>query len=785
MAAEKIRLSVRQLVEFALKSGSLDDSVTSSNRAVLGTRVHQKLQRQRKQELGDSYINEVSVSFPIEKEGIAFLIEGRVDGIILDKDSAVIEEIKSTYHSLENIDEDFNLMHWAQAKIYGYIYAVQNDLENISVQLTYYNLDSEEHKSIAVSYTIVELKDFFDGMLNKLWSWFSFIQENAERRNQSIYKLQFPFESYRKNQREFAVAVYKTIAEGSSIFAQAPTGTGKTISTLFPAVKALGEGHISKIFYLTAKTITRQVAEDTIRLLMGKGLDIKAVVVTAKDKICFEKECSCRAESCSYAEGYFDRIDDAVRDALTREGILNRELIEEYARAHRVCPFEFSLDLSLWTDIIICDYNYVFDPRAHLRRYFGDGNENSSNDRQYALLVDEAHNLVDRSRDMHTASISKSVILEQKRYFKSINKHLYKSLTEVNKYLIDYKKGLAERISVSQELPSELSKLLRRLAADFDEVLQQNSGVMNEQALQLYFDTLFFLRISEIYDEHFVCITESSRDLTIKLFCIDASKLLQEKIKKARSAVFFSATLLPMQYYIYMLGGDENSYNMRLESSFPRENLGLCVMNRISTRYKDRENSKAEVAACINEAVRQKEGNYLVYCPSYSYMQDIIQEFQEYSQNYDVIFQTSDMDEESKEAFLQSFRPDNESTLIGFAVMGGMFSEGIDLTGDRLSGAVIVGVGLPQVCMERDIIMQYFDRLKGSGFDYAYKFPGMNKVMQAAGRVIRTEKDRGIVVLIDDRFGQAGYKKLFPMEWHGYTAASGVSELKNFVSSFW
>lgn len=785
MTSNQIKLSVRQMVEFALKSGSLDDSFVSNNRAVLGTRVHQKLQKQRKQELGDNYINELNLSFPIEKDNVAFLIEGRADGLIIAENSIIIEEIKSTYHSLENIDKDFNPMHWAQAKVYAYIYAFLNGLSFITVQLTYYNMDSEEHKAIAVSFSIEELQAFFEEILNKLWTWFSFIQAIIDNRNQSIAELQFPFESYRKNQREFAVAVYKTISEGSSIFAQAPTGTGKTISTLFPAIKALGEGHISKIFYLTAKTITRQVAEDTIRLLMRNGLSVKAVVITAKEKICFEKESSCKAENCTYAEGYYDRIDDAIRDILTQEGIINRDLVDKYARLHRVCPFEFSLDLSLWVDIIVCDYNYVFDPRAHLRRYFGDGNENSGNDRQYALLVDEAHNLVDRSRAMYTAIISKSAILEQKRYFKNINKHLYKTLNEVNKYLIDYKKEIEDKLTVTQELPKELCKLLRRLASDFEELMQQNSGVFNEPALKLYFDILFFLKISELFDEHFTCITENSRDLTVRLFCIDASQLLQEKIQKAKSATFFSATLLPMQYYVYMLGGGEDSYNMKLKSSFPRENLGLCVADRISTRYKDRESSKSEVAACINAAIMHRTGNYIVYSPSYSYMRDIMSEFEEYSQGYNIIAQSPDMDEESKEIFLNSFKPNNEKTLVGFAVMGGMFSEGIDLTGDRLSGAIIVGVGLPQLCIERDIIMEYFNKLKGAGFDYAYKFPGMNKVMQAAGRVIRTEQDRGIVVLIDDRFGQTGYKKLFPREWDAYTTVADVSDIREYVYRFW
>lgn len=785
MASNQVKLSVRQMVEFALKSGSLDDSFVSSSRAVQGTRAHLKLQKQRKQELGDNYINELSLSFSVEKEGMTFLIEGRADGILLNQSTVIVEEIKSTYCPLEHIGMDFNAMHWAQAKLYAYIYAVQNGLSSISVQLTYYNLDSEAHKTLLNSFDLEELQGFFEFILNKLCSWYSFIQANLERRNQSILALQFPFENYRKNQREFAVAVYKTILEGNSIFVQAPTGTGKTISTMFPAVKALGEGHVSKIFYLTAKTITRKVAEDTIELLMHKGLEVKALVITAKDKICFEKDNSCKAENCSYAEGYYDRIDEAILDILTQNSMINRELIEDYAKKHRVCPFEFSLDLSLWVDVIICDYNYAFDPRAHLKRYFGDGSENSSNDRQYALLVDEAHNLVDRSRDMYSTEISKGAILAQKRYFKNINKHLYKTLTAINQYFIDYKKTLESKQFVSKELPKELCKLLRRLAADYEEQLQQSKLPLPEEALQLYFDTLFFLKISEFFDEHFVCLTYNNRDLIIKLFCTDASLLLQQKIQKAKSAVFFSATLLPMKYYVNLLGGSEGAYTMRMASAFPRENLGLCVVKGISTRYKDRENSIKQVAECIYSAVKHKRGNYLVYCPSYSYMQDILEAFVEHHNSYEILVQSQAMSEELKEEFLQSFQADKTNTMLGFAVMGGMFSEGIDLIGDKLSGAIIVGVGLPQLCLERDVIMEYFNEQKGVGFDYAYKFPGINKVQQAAGRVIRTEQDRGIVVLIDDRFNQMGYKKLFPEEWNNHTTVGSVNALDKFIASFW
>ncbi len=784
MRDQQIRLSVRQLVEFALKSGSLDDSYTGINRAVLGTRAHQKHQKQLKQQLGDRYITEYSLSYPIEKDGIHFLIEGRADGIITEEDGVTLDEIKSTYCALGLIGEDFNPVHWAQAKVYAYIYARQSGLSHITVQLTYFNLDTEEHKVLAKAFELEELNAFFEEILQKLWNWFAFVQRHLTERDEALQALQFPFDSYRKNQREFAVAVYKTIAEGSSIFAQAPTGTGKTISTMFPALKALGEGHITKIFYLTAKTITRQVAEDTIRLLLEKGLKVNAVVLTAKDKACFEKESSCRGDSCVYAEGYFDRIDDALYDILKHEALINRSVIEEYAVKHRVCPFEFSLDISLWTDMVICDYNYVFDPRAYLKRFFGDANEGNT-DRQYALLIDEAHNLVDRSRDMYSAGISKALILEQKRVFKGLNKELYQQLTEVNKYFIEVKKNAEAKELVSKEAPKELYSLLKKLAAAFETVQQLQPQLMREESLTLYFDTLFFLKIYELFDDNYACITEIGRDVTTKLFCIDASRLLQEKIKKAKAAVFFSATLLPMNYYVYMLGGTEASYTMRIPSSFPRENLGLYVVKDISTKFRNRENSIRQVAACIHSAVRHRIGNYMIYCSSYSYMQDILREFEEQHKDYDILVQSQAMGEEEKEAFLQSFQPDNPKTLLGFAVMGGIFSEGIDLRGDRLSGVIIVGVGLPLLCLERDVIKVHFEEQKGAGFDYAYKFPGMNKVQQAAGRVIRSETDRGIVVLIDERFDQISYRRLFPQEWEGAVFLKGLDELEDHMIFFW
>ncbi|HYE84315.1 MAG TPA: ATP-dependent DNA helicase, partial [Clostridia bacterium] len=709
MAKEKeIRISVRELAEYAYCSGDLDSRFVGMGRALLGARLHQKIQSRRKGEAADgggSYHKEVSISKTISYKDITFIISGRIDGLIESSQGITLEEIKTTMSPLEHIDEDTYPAHWAQAKCYAYMYASESEAQIAGIQLTYHNTDSGEQKIFIKPAVIEELEEYFTDILEKYCSWAYEMYKWSELRDDTIRKLDFPYNEYRKNQRKLAVAVYKTIEASKRIFIQAPTGTGKTISALFPAIKALGEGNTERIFYLTAKTITRQVALDAINRMQDKGLCLKAIVLTAKDKICFKEESNCNPEYCEYARGYFDKVNGVLKEVFIKEGIITRETVEEYAREHTICPFELSLDLSNWMDCIICDYNYVFDPRASLKRFFIEKENN------FVLLIDEAHNLVDRAREMFSTELHKKPFLEVKRLMKSTAPLLSKSAGRINLVLLNIKKTIEGRnCCIAKEELKELYPALKDFTGLSEEWLGSNHGSEgHREILELYFETTAFLRIYEIFDERYtVCVELSGSDVKLKLFCLDPSKLLGEITGRMRASVFYSATLTPLHYFKDILGGSEQDYNMKLASPFENSNLSLIIAQNVSTKYANRENSLSEIAEYINKVVQVRKGNYLVFFPSYKYMNEVYDLFTEEYPGIETILQQPALQEEEKESFLRCFGQEPEKGLVGFVVMGGIFSEGIDLVGDRLIGAVIVGVGLPQVCFERDIIMDFF-----------------------------------------------------------------------------
>ncbi|QZY53922.1 ATP-dependent DNA helicase [Crassaminicella profunda] len=756
---KEIKISVRNLVEFILRSGDLDASFRSMSRAVEGTRAHQKVQNAQ----DTNYEAEVTLKHKLEHEGFTFLIEGRADGIITEPCSICIDEIKSTTKPLESIDENYNEIHWAQAKVYAYIYALQNELDTIDVQLTYFQLETEKVKNIRKTFTFSHVEEFFCGIVDRYIIWARLTSDWCKLRDLSVKDLTFPFEKYRIGQRELAVSVYRTIKDQKKLFAQAPTGIGKTISTLFPTVKAFSEGHTSKIFYLTAKTITRQVAEEAFIKMREKGLRFKTLTLTAKDKICFKEERNCDPEYCEYAKGHFDRINGAILDILQNEDELSRRGIESYARKHHICPFELSLDLATWVDALICDYNYIFDPRVNLKGLF----EFHNND--CTFLVDEAHNLVDRAREMFSATLYKKPFLDLKKVFKEDEPRIAKALDRLNKYMLKVKKLCEEKdFYIQKEMFEDILYLLNRLISESEEFLAEKKGKKGyQELLELFFDCLSFIRIAELYDDRYVSYVEKeNKDILLKMFCLDPSYLLREAVKRGKSAIFFSATLSPIEYFKDILGGDIEDKSIILPSPFDQNNLCLMIASSISTKYKDREYSYYAVADYIKANISQKLGNYLVFFPSYKYMQEVYERFEEKYPEYRTIIQGNIMNEEQREDYLRAFEENPKIPLVGFAVMGGIFGEGIDLKGNRLIGAIIVGVGLPQICLERNIIKDYFNEKNNNGFNYSYIYPGMNKVLQAAGRVIRTEKDKGVVLLIDERFNYASYKRIFPREWN-------------------
>lgn len=774
----EIKVSVRNLVEFVLRAGDLDTTFMGTSRALEGTKAHRKIQKS----YDDYYSSEVFLKHFFCHNDFSITVEGRADGIFTEGEITVIDEIKTTTKSLEDIDEDFNPLHWAQAKCYGYIYGVQNELETIDIQLTYYQLDSEEMKFLRKSFAISELEEFFLSLIDKYLQWTSLTFDWVDVRDSSIKDMEFPFSAYRKGQRELAVGVYKTILEGKNLFVQAPTGIGKTISCLFPAVKSVGEGLTSKIFYLTAKTITRQVALDSLEKMRTFGLKLKSIVITAKEKICFCEEVSCNPQNCTYAKGHFDRVNDAIMDALKNEDNITREIVESYAEKHKVCPFELSLDLSIFADCVICDYNYVFDPRASLKRFFGEEGGD------YTFLIDEAHNLVDRAREMFSAEINKEPFLQYKKYFKDTNPYLSKSFGNLNSFMLKAKKLCGEekyfvRKEIVEDIYSPIAKTIKELEPW---LLQNKEDEKYKELLEIYFNLLGFIRIWELYDERFMTYGEkNSEDVRLKLFCLDPSYLLGETLKKGRSAVFFSATLTPLEYFRNLLGGREEDYMMRIASPFEQEQLLLLIADHISTRYKDRQGSYLSVVHSIEEAIKGRKGNYFVFFPSYDYMNEVYKMFVERNPNTDVMLQSSSMEEAEREEFLKKFQVENEETMVAFAVLGGIFSEGIDLIGDKLIGAIIVGVGLPQICLERDIIRDYFKEKNNLGYEYAYMYPGMTKILQAAGRVIRTEEDKGMILLIDDRFTTRKYLNIFPREWNHFKRVQNVEMLRGHLGRFW
>jgi len=776
-----IKLPVRQLVELILRSGDIDSGYVSRDRMQQGAKAHRYLQ-QRNRRLYKDYQSEVWLTLEYDHDGIGYLLEGRADGLFRLEEKYVIDEIKTTTLPLEQINEDFNDTHWAQAKCYAFMLGVRNNLRQVDVQLTYFNLETEETVAYLKSFTIEELERFVTELLAKYSKWAKFMTEWTKVRDLSAQELAFPFPVYRKGQRELAVNVYRTIVGGQKLYVQAPTGIGKTVSVLFPAVKALGEQKISKVFYLTAKTITRQVAQEAFARMREQGLKIKTLTLTAKEKICFCAKAQCNPDYCEYAKGHYDRVNAAIFDALQNEDELSRTVVEHYAQKHRVCPFELALDLSLLADCVICDYNYVFDPRAYLRRFF------AAEKNDYVFLIDEAHNLVERSREMFSAELAKTAFAELKKRYKGRDKQLTRVLNGINKVFVGYRKECAERDHfVTKEVPAELLKLIHKFIAVCDLLLKEDK-ILSEDSefLQLYFESLHFLAIADLYDHRYVTYAEKrQKEVIIRLFCLDPSFLLAEALKRGSSAVLFSATLSPLPYFRDILGGTEEDKILALDSPYDKRRLCVLITDIVSTRYKERDQSKEQLVKLIGTFVQSKTGNYIVYFPSYKYLTDVHAEFVRTFPDLKVVVQQSEMTEQQREEFIELFTENPEKTLVAFCVLGGIFAEGIDLKGSRLIGTVIVGVGLPQLSVRQNIIKDYFDGKNNQGFEYAYLYPGMNKVLQAVGRVIRSESDIGAVLLIDDRYGQHSYKRLLPRHWLPFKKIRTCAELERNLESFW
>ena len=842
---QELHTSVRNLVEFILRGGDIDNR---SGRMITdammeGSKIHRKIQRS----MGENYQAEVPLALTIEAEEYMLVIEGRADGIaygefpnqnsekeaytqdtFLDRtgkseEMVYIDEIKGVYRNVATMEAPV-YVHKAQAMCYAYIYALQNHLDQIGVQMTYCNLDTEDVKLFQEVFAWDALADWFGNLIAEYRKWADWQIMWRRKRQESIQNLEFPY-PYREGQRKLVGDVYRTIRRGKNLFLQAPTGVGKTISTIFPAVKAVGEELADRIFYLTAKTITATVAKETFGLLREQGYQAKIIQLTAKEKLCLcgntaiEQEAAdqdnpypdfpqikleCNPQNCPYAKGHFDRVNDAVFELLQASDLFTREEILAQARKHRVCPFELSLDVATWCDNILCDYNYVFDPNVYLKRFFQD-----SSKEKYLFLVDEAHNLVDRSREMYSATLYKEDILAVKKIMKPHNQAIARTLDKCNKAMLDFKRE-CENYSVCESV-GVLTFYLMRLVSQMEEFFEKPREFPDKKTvLDFYFELRNFVNIYDLVDENYVIYDEMQEDgrFMIKLFCVDPSKNLQKCIDKSVSTIFFSATLLPINYYKRLLSTKEDNYAIYAQSTFDETQRLLAFGRDVSTKYTRRGPAEYEkIARYIRAAIRSKKGNYMVFFPSYKMMQDVYDVFVRVERESDtgngvavsdeqniaeesleesltIIMQHSNMNEAEREEFLQAFEQEDGGTLVAFCVMGGIFGEGIDLKNDRLIGAVIVGTGLPQISNEREILKQYYDKQGLSGFDYAFRYPGINKVLQAAGRVIRTQEDRGIIVLLDERFLQSDYNALYPREWKNRIVGN-VETVDAEICKFW
>lgn len=877
---EEIRISVRRLVEFVLRHGDIDNrhQAAPDNAMQEGSRIHRMIQRR----MGTEYQAEVPLKISFEETGYLLTVEGRADGIIHHEGRVIIDEIKGVYRDPARWRDPMPL-HLAQAKCYAYIYGLQQELQQIQVRITYCHIPTEELRYFYLDYTFAELRQWFEELMGSYRRWADYSWNWKRIRQASISGLKFPF-SYREGQRELAADVYRTIYHGKKLFLEAPTGVGKTISTIYPAVQAMGQGKGDKLFYLTAKTITRTVADDTLELLREKGLRFKSVMLTAKEKICFMEETECNPDYCPYAKGHYDRINDAVYDLLTARESFSRERIEEYAEKHHVCPFEMCLDMSLFADAVICDYNYLFDPHVYLKRFFADSSEGD-----YIFLIDEAHNLLERGREMYSAALVKETLLELRRELKqtvaseisgkgkkgdisgqltweltgdmtdkltevaespeeetreseadetlyhlsAVKRHAAKGrsvlvrqgyadkmlyqLEKCNRAMLLMKRE-CDQSCVVQDIDSVVQPLMRLQAVLDDYLAEQEEGqpAVRELLLDFYFEISHFLEMYELADENYAKYTQLQEDgsFLLKLFCMNPAENLRRCMERGRSSILFSATFLPIQYYKKLLGGDAEDYEVYAKSVFNPAKQALFIAGDVTSKYTRRsETEYYNIAAYIEEIVKNRHGNYMVFFPSYTFMYAIYEIYTEHfcKEGCRCIIQGERMSEAEREDFLAQFRgsdsdvsttgvisavadvmaesiaveiEEEDSILIGFCVLGGIFSEGIDLKNDDLIGAVIVGTGFPQVCFERELLKDFFDGDGESGFDYSYRFPGMNKVLQAAGRVIRTVEDVGIVALLDERFLQPAYRRMFPREWEHFETVTLGTVAKR-VERFW
>jgi len=780
---KKISVSVGELIARVHKTGDLtvENSHYGRNRAEEGRRVHQWLQKKRQKEYPESYQKEVSLSFEYTFKELEFLIQGRIDG--LRSDIHWLEEIKSIAVEYTELDEELKQLYWAQLTIYAYFYARDNQTDYFQLCLSFVEMPGRRLIEESRKLSYAELEDFFIQTVECFYPWAKFYSNHLIEKLSTSTQLEFPYPRFRSGQRDMSAQIYQAIRYAKPIMVQAATGIGKTLASLFPAVKAISKGFIARIVYLSARTTGQLVARDTVLLLRQQGLSVLDLTITAKGKVCFEPEAGCDPKLCVYARNYFSKLNQAMLSAVQKYQSFERENIEELAREFEICPFEFSLNLAHWCDIIICDYNYLYDPRVSLKRFFNSANKNT------VVLIDEAHNLVERTRAMYSAQLKQGQILGLKRKLKNEQASLSKQLASVSRRITQLAKDDTEielePYRADSQIPEKLLQDIRMLRFTMETILAQDNPITHrDELLDCFFEISHFLNMVGIMDNSFCfIINQQKKQRQIEVYCLSPAKQIQTIADEMQSSVYFSATLAPYDYYADIFA-DQVLHSLNLPSPFAAEHQLSLLATHISTVYKRRQSSLKQLQELVKQVCLLKKGNYLVFFPSYAYLEMFCNDFS--TEGLRLLIQERQMGEQEKERFLQQLQPHTgeRQSILALAVMGAGFSEGVDLIGERLIGSIVVGVGLPQLTFHQDLIRDYYQNRERDGFDYAYRYPGISKVLQSAGRVIRSSDDRGFVLLIDSRYNQRTYQQYLPSWWQPLLQNSNHQCIES-IREFW
>lgn len=783
--ANAVFISAYELCAYVLRGGDIDTrSYKRGNK--YGSTVVSHQMKPNKPNISDAY--SVSMMY----DGITLTVYTYAEGVRREADgSYTVEKIHTVPYSLDDISNG-ELEISIEAMICSAYIAFRNlGGDKINANLLFMRDGSDETRSFSQLLTKAEAEAHFNTFTDMISPFVKIIATRTRDCTSQLSSLKFPFKGgVRQAQKEFILEAFRSIKAHKRLMVQAPTGTGKTMASLYPALKSIGEGYADKIFYFTGKNTTAYSALNAVEIMRKDLPDFRSIIITSKEKCCTTFKPSehrkCDPKHCPRAVAYYDKINVALTDILENYRTYTKEIIDKIAEKYSVCAYELSLELSEWCELIVCDYNYLFDLQVYLRRYF------TAPDAKYIFLIDEAHNLPDRAREMYSSTLERSMFRSLQAKFPN-NKHISQPIENVlSKFDTFYELAMSEKreyegqfygFYITTQLPDDITNEFLEFTKGCEKLFSRD--INDDELKDVYYEVKHMLKVCEIFDKRFTMYIEAvGEEVKLRLMCLDVSKLLDISMKKGTSSILFSATLTPPEYFSDILGC-EKSGTLTLSSPYDKENLCLLGINNISTRYEHRQNSAANVANVIRATIAGKQGNYIVYFPSYSYLSEVKEVFEKRYPKINITAQSRSMSETAKKEFLDSFDAKKEGTLVGFCVLGGSFSEGIDLRGERLIGAIIVGVGLPTISTELNIVKEYFDKTRENGYAYAYTYPGMIKVLQAAGRVIRSEEERGVVVLIDDRFATPEYHDLMPDHWSHLKFLTNANDLLKEVTDFW